>query len=122
MHLMTFGTLLVQKSALHEPLWSSVLTWYNEGGHPFSETFAWKIIFKKICDFQLTYNSVFERNSVMLCRVQSCMVENENDDDPSQETITFLYKFVSGACPKSYGFNAARLANIPDQVPQQPFV
>jgi len=44
------------------------------------------------------------------------MVENENDDDPSQETITFLYKFVSGACPKSYGFNAARLANIPDQV------
>ena len=44
------------------------------------------------------------------------MVENENDDDPSKETITFLYKFVSGACPKSYGFNAARLANIPDQV------
>jgi len=44
------------------------------------------------------------------------MVENENNDDPSQETITFLYKFVSGACPKSYGFNAARLANIPDQV------
>jgi len=50
--------------------------------------------------------------------VQSCMVENENDEDPSQETITFLYKFVSGACPKSYGFNAARLANIPDQVSQ----
>jgi len=44
------------------------------------------------------------------------MVENENDEDPSQEMITFLYKFVSGACPKSYGFNAARLANIPDQV------
>jgi DNA mismatch repair ATPase MutS len=44
------------------------------------------------------------------------MVENENDDDPSQETITFLYKFISGACPKSYGFNAARLASIPDEV------
>jgi len=44
------------------------------------------------------------------------MVENENDEDPGQETITFLYKFVSGSCPKSYGFNAARLANIPDQV------
>ena len=44
------------------------------------------------------------------------MVENENDDDPSQETITFLYKFVSGACPKSYGFNAARLADLPEQV------
>lgn len=46
----------------------------------------------------------------------ACMVENENDDDPSQETITFLYKFVSGACPKSYGFNAARLADIPDKI------
>lgn len=46
----------------------------------------------------------------------ACMVENENDEDPSQETITFLYKFVSGACPKSYGFNAARLADIPEEI------
>ncbi|PIK37036.1 putative DNA mismatch repair protein Msh6 [Apostichopus japonicus] len=46
----------------------------------------------------------------------ACMVENENDEDPSQETITFLYKFVGGACPKSYGFNAARLAEIPDEI------
>lgn len=45
------------------------------------------------------------------------MVENECED-PSQETITFLYKFVSGACPKSYGFNAARLANLPEEVIQ----
>jgi len=44
------------------------------------------------------------------------MVENENEDDPTQETITFLYKMVSGACPKSYGFNAARLAGIPDDI------
>ncbi len=44
------------------------------------------------------------------------MVENEDDTDPSKETITFLYKFVKGACPKSYGFNAARLAGIPDEV------
>ena len=43
------------------------------------------------------------------------MVENECED-PTQETITFLYKFVKGACPKSYGFNAARLASIPDEV------
>ncbi|XP_076831601.1 DNA mismatch repair protein Msh6 [Brachyhypopomus gauderio] len=47
----------------------------------------------------------------------ACMVENEHED-PSQETITFLYKFISGACPKSYGFNAARLANIPEEVIQ----
>lgn len=46
------------------------------------------------------------------------MVENESDEDPSQETITFLYKFISGACPKSYGFNAARLADIPEEVIQ----
>lgn len=48
--------------------------------------------------------------------LQACMVENEDDTDPSKETITFLYKFVKGACPKSYGFNAARLAGIPDEV------
>ncbi|XP_061481629.1 DNA mismatch repair protein Msh6 [Rhineura floridana] len=48
----------------------------------------------------------------------ACMVENESDD-PSQETITFLYKFTKGACPKSYGFNAARLANIPEEVIQK---
>ncbi|KAK8730183.1 hypothetical protein OTU49_008132 [Cherax quadricarinatus] len=46
----------------------------------------------------------------------ACMVEGENEDDPSQETITFLYKFTKGACPKSYGFNAARLAELPDEV------
>lgn len=45
------------------------------------------------------------------------MVENECED-PSQETITFLYKFISGACPKSYGFNAARLANLPEEIIQ----
>ncbi|XP_053568202.1 DNA mismatch repair protein Msh6 [Bombina bombina] len=48
----------------------------------------------------------------------ACMVENECED-PSQETITFLYKFIKGACPKSYGFNAARLANIPDDIIQR---
>ena len=48
---------------------------------------------------------------------QACMVENESDD-PSLEAITFLYKFTSGACPKSYGFNAARLANLPLDVIQ----
>lgn len=40
------------------------------------------------------------------------MVENEDDDDPTQETVTFLYKYTSGPCPKSYGFNAAKLAGM----------
>lgn len=47
------------------------------------------------------------------------MVEKEDDDDPSQETITFLYKFTGGSCPKSYGFNVARLAGLPDNVIRQ---
>jgi DNA mismatch repair protein MSH6 len=44
------------------------------------------------------------------------MVENENEEDPSAETVTFLYKFAAGACPKSYGFNAARLAGVPSSI------
>lgn len=41
------------------------------------------------------------------------MVDNENESDPTAETVTFLYKLVKGACPKSYGFYAAKLAGIP---------
>lgn len=46
------------------------------------------------------------------------MVENENegDENDSEETVTFLYKFAEGACPKSYGFNAARLAGMPRHI------
>lgn len=43
----------------------------------------------------------------------ACMVETEEEEEVSQETVTFLYKLSEGACPKSYGFNAARLAGIP---------
>lgn len=41
---------------------------------------------------------------------------NALDAEQSQETITFLYKFANGACPKSYGFNAARLAGMPADI------
>ena len=47
------------------------------------------------------------------------MVENEDENsegDPSTETITFLYKLTDGPCPKSYGFNAAKLAGLPNDV------
>uniref|UniRef100_A0A182N517 DNA mismatch repair protein n=1 Tax=Anopheles dirus TaxID=7168 RepID=A0A182N517_9DIPT len=43
----------------------------------------------------------------------ACMVENEDGEDPTQETVTFLYRYTDGACPKSYGFNAAKLAGMP---------
>ncbi|KAM7356544.1 DNA mismatch repair protein Msh6 [Cochliomyia hominivorax] len=46
----------------------------------------------------------------------ACMVENEDCDDPTQETVTFLYKYSAGACPKSYGFNAAKLAGMPHNI------
>ncbi|VVD03717.1 unnamed protein product [Leptidea sinapis] len=52
--------------------------------------------------------------------VQACMVETDDsavdNDDVPEETITFLYKLSPGACPKSYGFNAARLAGIPGDI------
>lgn len=44
------------------------------------------------------------------------MVENEDNDDPTQETVTFLYKYNDGPCPKSYGFNAAKLAGMPNEI------
>lgn len=43
----------------------------------------------------------------------ACMVENENSEDITKENVTFLYKYTSGSCPKSFGFNAAKLAGIP---------
>ncbi|XP_036429508.1 DNA mismatch repair protein Msh6 [Colossoma macropomum] len=70
--------------------------------------------------FSTHYHSLVEdhaQDSAVKLGHMACMVENECED-PSQETITFLYKFISGACPKSYGFNAARLASIPEDVIQ----
>ncbi|XP_012611003.1 DNA mismatch repair protein Msh6 [Microcebus murinus] len=71
--------------------------------------------------FSTHYHSLVEdysQNVAVRLGHMACMVENECED-PSQETITFLYKFIKGACPKSYGFNAARLANLPDEVIQK---
>lgn len=66
---------------------------------------------------RLYKNFGFTTKPIMLLYFfKACMVENENEEDPSQETVTFLYKFASGACPKSYGFNAARLAGISSNI------
>ncbi|KAH9551678.1 hypothetical protein CY35_09G025900 [Sphagnum magellanicum] len=35
------------------------------------------------------------------------------------EEVTFLYKLVMGACPKSYGVNVARLAGMPESILQR---
>ena len=42
----------------------------------------------------------------------ACMVESEDLDDPSQESIIFLYKFVDGSCPKSYGASLVLFVRI----------
>ncbi|XP_054978282.1 DNA mismatch repair protein Msh6 isoform X2 [Sorex araneus] len=71
--------------------------------------------------FSTHYHSLvgdYSQNVAVRLGHMACMVENECED-PSQETITFLYKFIKGACPKSYGFNAARLANLPEEVIQK---
>ncbi|XP_036604458.1 DNA mismatch repair protein Msh6 [Trichosurus vulpecula] len=71
--------------------------------------------------FSTHYHSLVEdysQNVAVCLGHMACMVENECED-PSQETITFLYKFTKGACPKSYGFNAARLACLPEEIIQK---
>uniref|UniRef100_A0A914Q5M3 DNA mismatch repair proteins mutS family domain-containing protein n=1 Tax=Panagrolaimus davidi TaxID=227884 RepID=A0A914Q5M3_9BILA len=44
------------------------------------------------------------------------IIENENDEDPTEEDIIVLYNLVDGACKKSYGFFAAKLAGVPNAI------
>lgn len=41
---------------------------------------------------------------------------NEDEEEGEGDNITFLYTLGDGACPKSFGINVARLANLPDEV------
>ncbi|KAG6448130.1 hypothetical protein O3G_MSEX005327 [Manduca sexta] len=52
----------------------------------------------------------------MACMVETDESTPDSEDHIPEETITFLYKLSPGACPKSYGFNAARLAGIPKEI------
>ena len=47
---------------------------------------------------------------------EACVVENENTEDPTEESVTFLYTLTEGICPKSYGFFAAKLAGVKEEV------
>ncbi|XP_011196235.2 probable DNA mismatch repair protein Msh6 [Zeugodacus cucurbitae] len=58
----------------------------------------------------------FHKDARITLGHMACMVENEDTEDPTQETVTFLYKYTAGACPKSYGFNAAKLAGMPQPI------
>ncbi|KAK8540982.1 hypothetical protein V6N13_061030 [Hibiscus sabdariffa] len=55
----------------------------------------------------------YQNNSkVSLCHM-ACQVGNGVE---GAEEVTFLYRLTSGACPKSYGVNVARIAGLPESV------
>lgn len=71
------------------------------------------------CLFSTHYHNLvdtFQFDDRVALGHMACMVENEDSEDPTQETVTFLYKYVAGPCPKSYGFNAAKLAGMPHSI------
>ncbi|XP_074105198.1 DNA mismatch repair protein Msh6-like [Cotesia typhae] len=57
----------------------------------------------------------FKDNPAVSPAHMACQVESE-ETDATQETVTFLYKLAKGPCPKSYGFNAARIAGIKSHI------
>ena len=50
--------------------------------------------------------------------IQSCHMKCLEQMDPKSgvEQIVFMYKVAPGECPKSHGFNAARLAGLPEKL------
>lgn len=60
------------------------------------------------CDFLLTLSILAQ---VALGHM-SCVV----DDSEGEQRVTFLYKLAPGPCPKSFGINVARLAQLPNAV------
>jgi DNA mismatch repair protein MSH6 len=57
----------------------------------------------------------------MECIVEGSDPTAANDGDEEMEderdhNITFLYTLGTGACPKSFGINVARLAGLPESI------
>lgn len=70
--------------------------------------------------FATHYHSLLEEwktNDNVTMGHMECLVEHKSSDSQSDDcNITFLYTLGSGACPKSFGINVARLAGLPDDV------
>ncbi|KAL1490516.1 hypothetical protein ABEB36_013196 [Hypothenemus hampei] len=67
--------------------------------------------------FSTHYHSLVDHfidNSEVQLGHMACMVENE--DVESEEVVTLLYKLSEGRCPKSFGFNAAKLAGLSEKI------
>eukprot|EP01027_Heterolobosea_sp_BB2_P010980 GEZU01016024.1.p1 GENE.GEZU01016024.1~~GEZU01016024.1.p1 ORF type:complete len:200 (-),score=50.27 GEZU01016024.1:229-828(-) len=58
--------------------------------------------------FMLT--EAFEKNPLVGLYHMDCLVE------PNKREVQFLYKFVPGVCPKSYGLNVAVMAGISEEI------
>jgi len=57
------------------------------------------------------------RDSNVALAHMGCRVETPSGVSTyGRETVTFLYTLASGACPRSYGVNVARLAGLPESV------
>lgn len=74
--------------------------------------------------FSTHYHSLvdsFQDDSRIHLGHMACVVENENDEDITKENVTFLYKYTRGSCPRSFGFNAAKLAGISHEIIRRAF-
>ncbi|CAG8808494.1 10898_t:CDS:1, partial [Racocetra fulgida] len=52
----------------------------------------------------------FANNPNIALKHMSCHV------DQDRREVTFLYKLISGVCPKSYGMNVANMAGVPREI------
>ena len=70
------------------------------------------------CLFATHYHTLvddWERDPRVQLGHMDCFVQGD-DCVRGSENVTFLYKLCSGACPRSYGINVARLAKLPASV------
>ncbi|CAM9678906.1 unnamed protein product [Choristocarpus tenellus] len=70
---------------------------------------------KCLAMFATHYHSLVEdwgQHSEVALGHMSCLVEGDGEE----QRVTFLYKLAPGPCPKSFGINVARLAQLPPSV------
>jgi MutS domain V len=55
---------------------------------------------------------LYEHSNQVFNGHMKCLVDKEG----KEQRVTFLYTLAPGPCPKSFGINVARLAQLPEQV------
>lgn len=96
-----------------------------EIGHPsvvpmlsFHRPFVSRVSFLFFVSSQTHYHNLVQEFAgseyVTSCHMD-CQVTSD-DAVSGQQEVTFLYRVAEGSCPKSYGFNVARMAGLPDPV------